>query len=138
MKQTPLTCTPEQLENLKRLADYLANGNLLAEFDMGSYAEDSFAARACDCGTIGCAAGHGPYAGIPKRTDERWAHYVYRCFLPDMAGNSLEVFYWLFSPIWANTDNTPQGAAKRIYYALEYGVPVDHGYNPAIYDTPRT
>ena len=32
-------------------------------------------------------------------------------------------FGWIFDGGWARWDNTPHGAAKRIDYLLEHGVP---------------
>jgi len=32
---------------------------------------------------------------------------------------------WLFSDIWKDSDNTPHGAAKRILWLIQFGVPMD-------------
>lgn len=81
------------------------------------------------CGTVACAAGHGPLYGMKKRKDEEWSDYVYRVFLP-LADASYDayffrsaVFDWLFSAHWSDTDNTPKGAAARILYLLDNGLP---------------
>lgn len=66
---------------------------------------------------------HGPQAGIAALPGEDWPDYVQRVFgvydhPPFMA--------WLQSPMWAKTEPSPEGAALRIAYALDYGVPHDH------------
>lgn len=87
------------------------------------------------CGTVGCAVGHGPMAGIRANPGELWDDYSERVF-------DLEVFgpewTWCFDADWSSVDNTPQGAAKRIRYLLEHGLPHDArsqrlGYNPVSY-----
>lgn len=73
------------------------------------------------CGAVACAVGHGPAAGIPispKHTS--WNVYSETVF--DMATDTLE-WEWCFSDIWSEYDNTPQGAAHRINWLLQYGEP---------------
>lgn len=130
-------------KNLKKLADYLwdlpRNYN---HFDMGDFCviddpilympiephETSCGIKELDyCGTAACAAGHGPSAGIKARKDEDWRQYVGRVFgcgdsLPD-DGFEYAAFEFLFDSYWNDVDNTPKGAAKRIYYFLENGLP---------------
>ncbi|MDH7796400.1 MULTISPECIES: hypothetical protein [unclassified Beijerinckia] len=112
-------------ENLKKLADYLATGTTACRFDMGSFCRDEYgddlAPLVHECGTVACAAGHGPAAGIePIKKDESWTTYVRRHF-----GLSLfsDEGMWLFSGSWERSDNTPEGAARRIYWLLDEGLP---------------
>lgn len=70
------------------------------------------------CGTVACAIGHGPSAGIPPRPGEDWDDYESRVF--QLKNHE---WMWCFSSNWVSVDNTPQGAAKRIRYMLEHGVP---------------
>jgi hypothetical protein len=123
----------KRLQNLQRLADYLW---LLPEnyshFNMASYflrygrgslnVKDlkKFIAEAKKpnvCGTVACAAGHGIAAGIRmiKADDTEWDKYVERAFTQ---GNG-ELYAWLFGGSWEEWDNTPIGAAQRIYYFLQ-------------------
>jgi hypothetical protein len=68
--------TDKQESNLRILAAYLLSGNLKADFNMEVYNENnSLGIDKTDCGSIGCAIGHGPYAGIPKNSDENWPIY---------------------------------------------------------------
>jgi len=103
--------TQEQKENLLKLADYLESGNLKAKFDMAIIYDTSKCDGINDCGTVGCALGHGPYAGIPKPLQESWIQYSYNAFGMEWGTNE---FKQLFGSQWEAIDNTPEGAAKRI------------------------
>lgn len=112
-------------DNLKKLADYLVSGKTRMEFDMSNYCLSGHSRISKpehhDCGTVGCAIGHGPAAGIPViDRDNTWFWYADRVFQCDM-----DEWDWCFSQDWLFVDNTPQGAAYRIYYMLDHGVPDD-------------
>jgi hypothetical protein len=108
-------------DNLKILSDYLIKGELRAEFGMGFFTRSFNEEMSLDCGTIGCAVGHGPYAGIPKQIGESFADYSERVFTTDD-----NVWEYLFSCGWIKTDNTALGAGLRIKYYLKHGLPSDH------------
>lgn len=116
------------IENLITLATYLeqlpAN---YSHFHMRTfYYEHGFAEyeypnqvpAAPDCGTIACAIGHGPAAGLPAKDGEGWLSYSKRVF-----DTTPREWDWCFSADWQTTDNTPQGAAKRIRHLIEFGLP---------------
>lgn len=105
-------------ENLKKLADYLLGGKLKAAFNMEYYAEHN--GSSTECGSLGCAIGHGPYTGLYKLLAESWEGYAGRVF--NIYSSSPE-WEWCFSYYWMYVDNTPEGAAKRILYLLEHGLP---------------
>jgi hypothetical protein len=115
-------------ENLNKLADYLLRGELKAEFDMeyfdetrkNSQTDGQQIRETSDCGSVGCAVGHGPFAGIPKHKSESWTGYEIRVFDTDM-----DEFEWLFEKTWAAMDNTPEGAGLRIKHLLKHGLPED-------------
>ena len=84
------------------------------------------------CGTIACALGHGPAAGIPVHDfDEEWIDYCERAFgvnyipwdehtnmsehvLAVTADPMIDPYEYMFGGHWADVDNTPHGAARRI------------------------
>lgn len=105
--------------NLRKLAVYLLSNKLVCGFDMRYFCSQG----ETDCDTAACAAGHGPYAGMYKNMVESWTGYVERVF--NMHGES-DAYLWCFASGWVDTDNTPQGAAKRILYMLEHGVPLNY------------
>lgn len=121
-------------ENLLKLAWYLWNlPHNYEHFDMNFYWDcpvknlDTWGcpvknpdpwgciSKTPECGTVACAAGHGPAAGIEK-TVEIWEHYIHINFINDEYQREL---FWCFSGWWVDVDNTPKGAAKRIFYMLE-------------------
>ena len=122
----PLTAT--QIRNLKQLAAYLESGKLRADFNMTRFAEHNHPGPGLlTCGAVGCAVGHGPYAGVPKRTLETFSEYSDRAFgLKD----EYEVWAFLFDSDWARTTySTPLNVVARIHYFLKYGDPPDEFYS---------
>jgi hypothetical protein len=118
-------------DNLKKLAKYLLSGKLKASFAMNNYSEPSHT-YADNCGTVGCAIGHGPHAGVPKTSEENWVQYSRRCFAAEQGGDT-SVFDFLFAAEWAKFDKTAQGAGERIMYALKYGVPQNSNHDVNYY-----
>lgn len=94
------------------------------------------------CGTVACAVGHGPAAGIlvPRSMVQRdgeyidvdWGAYAGR-FIGDWAWGSpgRPLFNWLFEDEWARIDDTHWGAAARIRYLLANGSPPEDFIYPA-------
>lgn len=119
--------------NLTKLADYLAK--LPADYDrfdmrdfnrmsaLGGYSLH-LAARSYDCGTVACAVGHGPAAGIRVYRDVSWGAYGRRALGIDR-WDDRKTFDYLFGYTWVQFDNTPHGAAARIRTYLDSGVPAD-------------
>ena len=105
----------EQRRNLRKLAEYLLSGDLRAEFDMTLYGNECRSPLAKECGSVGCAVGHGPYAGISKHDDEEWPEYAGRVF----GAHRGHLFGYLFGAGWRYYDNTPEGAGQRIRGVLE-------------------
>ena len=110
--------------NLLKLADYLDTlPDDYENFDMGEYMQDEYGETVWIkeqnkpvCGTVACAVGHGPAAGIRVYGDADWEAYADRVFgeIP------YEDFQYMFGSEWSHYDNTPKGAAARIrtYVAL--------------------
>jgi hypothetical protein len=88
------------------------------------------------CGTVCCAIGHGPLAGVEVPEGiTNWDEYCYKAF-----GTSVDehAWRWLFSYSWFKIDNTAKGAAKRIGIYLENGIPSNYaeqmyGHVPLMY-----
>ena len=115
-------------DNLLKLAAYLETlPDDYEQFDMSEYmsARDGDYGETLDiserskpvCGTVACAVGHGPSAGIRLYGDANWGDYAERVF-GYMSGDSFE---YMFGSRWSDIDNTPKGAAKRIRTFLELG-----------------
>ena len=116
------------VENLEKLAAYLeALPADYGHFSMARYYVVNESSRlpyelpdAMSCGTVACAAGHGPAAGIPIDGKEWWSDYCQRVF--DLG---LAEWQWCFASDWVDVDDTHHGAAKRIRYFLAEGLPTD-------------
>jgi len=83
------------------------------------------------CGSVACAVGCGPAAGIPvvESDKDSWETYSGRVFIQsDVESNPPNQFLatrtwaFLFAGSWARLDNTPTGAAERIEFVLENGL----------------
>jgi len=108
---------PNRRKNLIKLARYFnSRKKLQAEFDMGTYSEPSHLLGSNTCGSVGCALGHGPYAGILKLCNQSWHGYA-KEFAP------YDDFDFLFGSQWAKVDNSKVGVVRRICYYLEHGTP---------------
>lgn len=128
-----LVVTQQQEENLRKLAVHLFANVVKSNFSMADYFkyknDQGFECIATErttpikphmyneCGTIACAAGHGPELGgsLKNLPTERWRDYVARVF---GANDNGALWPYLFSGIWKAYDDSPQGAAKRIFSVL--------------------
>ncbi len=128
--------TDYQRANLAKLANYLDSVEP-PKFDMRWFNNGTFN-KGCTgspnvCGTVSCAVGHGPAAGIEPCPDDTWASYAKREFV-GYDGDDNEayidnpVFDFLFDSDWEDVDNTPAGAAARIRYFLKNGIPVSYRF----------
>lgn len=159
-KHTALTGSKEQLANLDKLATYLESlPEDYEHFDMSNYfsAVDNWVGDEFPpsddtvtlssglvgpehlnvCGTVACAIGHGPAAGIDPQGMENWAEYSSRVFgcvsvYSVVTSTGGDIYAWAFDDAWAPFDNTAQGAALRIRYALKNGVPTIVYYDTAM------
>lgn len=126
-----LGITKEQRANLKKLADYLSSGKLKAYFDMEVYADAAHKYNSHNCGSVGCAVGHGPYAGVKKPKNMNWKHYAIEKFGANFSFSAdgtvnYEYYEFLFSCLWYHEQPRATQAAKRIYLLLEKGLPSNY------------
>jgi len=123
---------PNQKQNLIKLANGLINDhNRKTRFNMGTYAEmsddwDIYGMKRTECGAVGCAVGHAPFYGIKKELGESWTDYSNRTLIQHYNCDDAE-WRWCFTGSWKDTDNTKIGAAQRIIWLLQYGLPDDWG-----------
>ena len=131
------------LENLKKLRDFIATKITDEQFDMTHYRakigeQGSLTKKGCHlhevidppCGTVGCMLGWAPAMGGDFRPIETeftgprstLAFFIY-CrrvfgFSPEQ-----KVWRFLFGGNWAEIDNTREGAVSRIDYILKNPAP---------------
>lgn len=72
------------------------------------------------CGTAACAVGWMPRAGFKPKKNEDWYEYSKRITGLDWRD---KYSVWCFSSQWAYTDKTTKGAAERIEWLLDNGLP---------------
>lgn len=128
--------TPEQQDNFVTLARHLVLTTQEAKYETADFGVTQTALDlltgddlepyqvATHEGPLTCSVlGHGPRAGLHALPGEDWQAYQLRVF-----GAALDspLEDWLFSGLWYSVDNTAIGAAMRLMYVLDYGVPADH------------
>lgn len=138
MKYTSDTYNPtaNQRTKLRKLANYLLSlPEDYEKFHMGSfiYRDDN---RSSDlyqidkttlhtCGTAACALGHAPSIFRVPKDCNSWWNLAEELF--GLEDGSYE-WAWCFSGEWVDVDNTHTGAAKRILWLLDRGLPEDWWY----------
>lgn len=92
-----------------------------------------------ECGTTADACGWGLVFVEPKLAGESWDSYCERVFGVPLESTE---WHWLFSATWKRTDNTPWGAAGRIAWLIQHGLPDNwydqmYGWAPLCYPPRR-
>ncbi len=113
--------------NLLKMADYIET--IPQElFDMGGWREDGDK-YSHECKSIGCVLGHCTILDtdpLPKHFDDS---IDFRKWSEEFTGINSEYgseeWKYLFDADWDSIDNTPTGAAKRIRYFVENGLPTN-------------
>lgn len=119
----------ENIKNLRKVAKYMPTIPK-KDFAMDSYRSSTDevpdSCMSHNCNTIGCILGHAtilfPFNQIPK-------YLSGNINFNELSGIFFGINNWkkewsfLFGPEWYNSDNTPEGASRRILYFLENGLP---------------
>ena len=116
-------------ENLQLMADHLKTNVLPENFDMGKYrGKDDFSNP--ECGSVGCAVGNctvldseNVMYNFTDSGGEIEFHAWSEDFTGLLGGEYEDEWNWCFGYAWRNTDNTPTGAALRIEWLLNNGLP---------------
>lgn len=122
--------TARRRANLLKLANYLETlPKDYRQFSMNYYNSDEnlYAHDELVCDAVACAIGHAPAAGIRPKRGETWLNYCERTLIGADPANSNLAWQWMFSLDWQRADNTPHGAAARIRWYIEHGVPENFG-----------
>ena len=114
-------------DNLQLMADHLKTNVLPENFDMETYrGDDDFSDPVC--GSAGCTVGTCTVLDaenvIENFTDPD-GRIEFGDWSVDFTGllGGGDEWDWCFSAAWAKTDNTPTGAALRIEWLLNNGLP---------------
>jgi hypothetical protein len=119
------------IENLKKMAQYVENLPQ-SVFDMSIFRHRDIFPRTHECKTVGCIIGHCTVLDpntLPVddffSVDYPIINFYRWCF--NFTGIHTHIdqdeFIFLFGADWYKIDNTPKGAAQRIRYFIEYGLP---------------
>jgi hypothetical protein len=119
------------IENLEKMAQYVENLPQ-SVFDMSSFRLGDPIPISHECKTVGCIIGHCTILDLnPLPVDNLFGinyptiNFYRWCF--NFTGihqsDDVDEFLFLFGSDWDKIDNTPKGAAQRIRYFLEYGLP---------------
>jgi len=110
-------------ENLLRMADYIETVPQ-EKFNMEIYR--TYDETTHECNSIGCVIGHCTI--LDKRPLPKYVYGTinFRLWSKLFTGiESDDEWNYLFDISWHRTDNTPTGAAKRIRWFVEHGLPND-------------
>ena len=117
--------------NMDKFYEYYENHNNQQSISLTPDLLETHDTEPNHCGSVACAVGCGPAAGIPvaESDEDCWEIYSGRVFVQsDVEGNPPNQFLanrtwaFLFSGSWSRFDNTPTGAAERIQFVLENGL----------------
>ncbi len=127
-------------ENLQRMADYIRTVPR-KKFNMDFYRKGS--EKYHKCNSVGCVIGHctvlDDIDNIPTFWNDEIDFSQWSKNYTGLKTGETE-WNWCFDSLWACVDNTPTGAADRIEWLLNHGLPEDweeqmKGEKPLIYRT---
>jgi len=111
-------------ENLNRMADYIETIPQ-DRFDMHTFRTGESVNHECD--SVGCVIGHCTILDKNPLPMHRFGYIDFDSWSSDFTGldSFSDEWRYLFFGLWTAVDNTPTGAAKRIRYLIEHGLPED-------------
>ena len=92
-------------------------------FDMKSFRHGQYETHECD--SVGCVIGHCTILDLNPLPMSAFGNIDFVTWSRGFTGLLDDGWEWCFSGGWSETDNTPEGAALRIEWLLEKGVPED-------------
>jgi hypothetical protein len=111
-------------DNLQRMADFIRTIPQEA-FDMGAFRKGQKITPECD--SVGCVIGHCTVLDPNPDEIPRWhdgGMIEYDEWSLNFTGLDVE-WDWCFNSDWTLADNSPKGAALRIEWLLNHGLPED-------------
>jgi hypothetical protein len=122
-------------ENLQRMADYIRTVPK-EKFSMIFYRTKGQDSR--ECNSIGCVIGHCTVLDPRPLPIDPFGNIEFDEWSFDFTGVDSSEWGWCFHSDWSTRDNTPTGAADRIEWLLNHGLPKNweeqmRGYEPLCY-----
>ena len=123
-------------ENLQRMADHIRTVPQ-EMFDMSVYRQGDH--NSIECGSVGCVIGHCIHLA-PQLIRKSYGNVDFTSWSERYTEIDCSSDEWLFCFCgeWVNVDNTPEGAALRIEWLINNGLPGDwedqmYGNTPLCY-----
>ena len=115
-------------DNLQRMADHLKTNVIPDNFHMGRYRGDDDDLSSPVCGSVGCTVGTCSVLdaeNVIKNFTDTDGEIEFGDWSEDFTGllGVEDEWSWCFGSTWSKTDNTPAGAALRIEWLLNHGLP---------------
>ena len=114
-------------ENLQLMADHLKTNVKQDNFDMGKY-RGFYDFISPECGSVGCPVGTCTVLDVENVINnftDSDGEINFGVWSEDFTGLYRGEWSWCFGNPWSETDNTPIGAALRIEWLLNNGLPVN-------------
>ena len=115
-------------DNLQLMANHLKTNVIPENFDMEKYRGDDDDFSNPVCGSVGCTVGTCSVLdaeNVIKNFTDSNGRIEFTAWSEDFTGiyRGEDEWSWCFHSKWRNTDNTPMGAALRIEWLLNHGLP---------------
>lgn len=108
-------------ENLLKAAAYIRTIPQ-SKFDMGTYRQDGTITH--ECNSVGCAVGHCSVLDTSEHFHSIVkGYFTWNLWATDFFGLTDNEWTWCFTGCWDRTDNTPEGAALRMEWLINHGLP---------------
>ncbi len=112
-------------ENLLKMADYIETIPQ-EQFNMGTFRFNDKCVNP-ECNSVGCIIGHCTILDAENVINNfmKPSNIInFQAWSEEFTGiKGNNTWEYLFSSEWLTSDNTPTGAAKRIRYVVEHGLP---------------
>jgi hypothetical protein len=113
-------------ENLLKAAAYIRTVPQ-SKFDMDIWRGTDKNKPQHECKSIGCVIGHctilDPNIKKAVKKYSLGLSFDYYDWATDFFTLEYDQWEWCFSYVWKNSDNTPEGAALRIEWLINHGLP---------------
>ena len=115
-------------DNLQLMADHLKNNVNQDNYDMETFRGDDDDFSDPVCGSVGCTVGNCTVLdaeNVIKNFTDSGGEIEFHAWSEDFTGllGVEDEWSWCFDSTWKTTDNTPMGAALRIEWLLNHGLP---------------
>lgn len=114
-------------ENLRKMAEYIRTVPQ-EDFNMAYFRRENADLVNVECNSVGCVIGHCTHLdaiNVIKKYIRIDRTIRFSAWAADFTGLPVysDGFRWCFDSEWIVSDNTPEGAARRIEWLIDKGLP---------------